>query len=165
MAPNAPESPGGKPATWRRLAAFLIDLLALLAILAVWQVLSLLLPGMDWVGVVETAPDVETDDPDDSLISLRWPGMAIMVLYHTIGVAGWSTTPGKRVFGLWVSRPDGYRVGIGRAAARSLVYWCSAAFLMLPFLMVLFRDDQRGLHDLVCDTVVATPPPADSYYR
>ena len=155
---------GGRPATWRRLAAFLIDLLSLLAMLAVWQMLSLLLPGMDWIDVVEMVPDIDTDDPDDSALSLRWPGMAIMVLYHTIGVAGWSTTPGKRAFGLWVSRPDGSKVGIGRAIARSLAYWCSVTFLMLPFLMVIFRDDQRGLHDLICDTVVVTPPPTDSYY-
>ena len=131
-----------------RLGAFLIDMLILfLAVLAVWQTLSRV-PGLEWANVFEV-----TTSPDPG-INARWPLIAMITLYHTIGVAVWSTTLGKKALGLQTLRPDGSRIGIGRAFARSLAYWCSVLFFMLPYLMIVFRRDKRGLHDLICDTVV-----------
>ena len=136
-------------ASWRRLAAFFIDVLALsLAMLTVWQVSSRL-SGLEWANILGVS-----SSPDDSEITLRWPGIVIITLYHTVGVAVWSTTLGKKALGLQTLRPNGSRIGIGRAFARSLAYWCSVSFLMLPFLMIIFRRDKRSLHDLICDTVV-----------
>ena len=66
----------------------------------------------------------------------------------------WATTIGKRAVGLYVLRPDGSKLGPGRAFAR---YWApilSALILFIGFLMVAFREDKRALHDLICDTVV-----------
>jgi uncharacterized RDD family membrane protein YckC len=55
---------------------------------------------------------------------------------------------------LYVVRTDGSRVGIGRALARYLAYVPSAIILGGGFLMIAWRQDKRGLHDLICDTVV-----------
>lgn len=76
------------------------------------------------------------------------------IVYYTVGVSVWATTIGKRVVGIYVLRPDGSKLGPGRAFAR---YWApilSALILFIGFLMVAFRQDKRALHDLICDTVV-----------
>ena len=61
---------------------------------------------------------------------------------------------GKRLFRLYVVRTDGSRVGPGRALARHLASLLSMLILGIGFLMIAFRQDKRGLHDLICDTVV-----------
>ena len=75
-------------------------------------------------------------------------------LYFSVLVGVWSTTVGKLVFRLRVVRNDGSKVGIGRAFARYLCYTISFLILGIGFLMILFRPDKRGLHDLICDTKV-----------
>ena len=80
--------------------------------------------------------------------------LLIAIAYYTVGVSVWATTIGKRAVGIYVLRPDGSRLGLGRAFAR---YWApllSALILGIGFLMVAFREDKRALHDLICDTVV-----------
>ena len=78
----------------------------------------------------------------------------VSALYYTIGVSVWSTTVGKKILGLYVLRPDGSRVGPGRALARWFAGGLSALLLLLGYLIIAFREDKRGLHDLICDTVV-----------
>ena len=80
--------------------------------------------------------------------------LMLNLLYFTIPIAIWSTTAGKRALGLYVVRTDGSKLGIGRAIARFFAYSLSALTLGIGFLMIAFRQDKRGLHDLVCDTVV-----------
>ena len=75
-------------------------------------------------------------------------------LYYTLGVSVWSTTLGKRAMGIYVLRPDGSKVGPGRAFCRYLAYFPSSFLLYIGYLMAAFRDDKRALHDLMCDTVV-----------
>ena len=59
-------------------------------------------------------------------------------------------SPGKRALGLRILRPDGSRVGFGRRICRSLAF----PFLSIGFLMIAIRRDKRGLHDLICGTIV-----------
>ena len=76
------------------------------------------------------------------------------VVYYTIAVGALSATVGKLVLRMKVIRTDGSRVGYGRAFARYLATILSGAVLLIGFLMVAVRRDKRGLHDLLCDTVV-----------
>lgn len=138
---------------WIRVAAFLIDA----CVLGLVEFLLILLhPG---VGLeVYSSSDFtwqRTGTWIDGATALIGLG------YYTTGVAVWSTTIGKRLLGLYVRRPDGSRVGWGRALAR---YWApilSALLLGVGFLLVALRPDKRALHDLLCDTVVVRrrPPP------
>jgi uncharacterized RDD family membrane protein YckC len=45
-------------------------------------------------------------------------------------------------------------VSAARALVRYLAYFLSVFTLGIGFIMVGLRQDKRGLHDLVCDTVV-----------
>ncbi len=66
----------------------------------------------------------------------------------------WGATPGKRLLGLHIERPDRSRMGPGRAVARYFASWLSLLLLGAGYIMVGLREDKRGLHDLICDTVV-----------
>ena len=83
-----------------------------------------------------------------------WLFLAIPLLYFTVLVTIWSTTLGKLYFELRVVRNDGSKIGIGRAFARHLCYAISFLIVGIGFLMIAFREDKRGLHDLICDTKV-----------
>ncbi len=83
-----------------------------------------------------------------------WLFLALPLLYFSVPVVVWSTTLGKRFLGLRVVRNDGSKIGIGRAFARHLCYFISFLILFIGFLMIAFREDKRGLHDLICDTKV-----------
>ena len=95
----------GTPAGfWIRLAAWLIDFLVLLVV----------------GGIIAAFIALGSDGnfPEDLLSQFDLATTLLGVLYVTVGVAVWSTTGGKRVLGLYVLRPDGSKVGVGRAFAR-----------------------------------------------
>lgn len=79
--------------------------------------------------------------------------LSLWVIYNAVLIAIWSTTPGKRAFGLYVVRSDGSKVSAGMALARSLAAIVST-LTIIGILLIVFRQDQRSLHDLICDTVV-----------
>lgn len=72
----------------------------------------------------------------------------------------WQATPGKRLFGLQVSRHDGGRPGPGRVALRFLAGIPSWCLLHLGHAMAGWRADQRALHDLLSGTRVVLAPGA-----
>ncbi len=79
--------------------------------------------------------------------------VGIVVLF---GWAIWGTTPGKRLFNLYVTAGDGGQAGIGfpRALARLVGYIASIATVFIGFLMIAFSKSNRGLHDLIAGTQV-----------
>ena len=84
--------------------------------------------------------------------------LAISLLYHSLGVSVWSTTVGKRLLGLYVRRSDGSKCGFRRAVRRWFSSIVSALILFVGYIMIGLRRDKRGLHDLICDTVVVSRP-------
>lgn len=86
-------------------------------------------------------------------------GIAVMtlvgVLMPVVGWSVWATTPGKRLFGLFVCGPDGDPgIPVWRGVVRWLGYALSAALLGIGFLLALFTTDRRALHDLIAGTLV-----------
>ena len=110
------------------------------------------------VGAVLFPQDVHPFDPayDRSSSDLIW--FIFNLLYYSLGVSVWSTTIGKRALGLYVLRSDGSKVGFLRAVGRWFSYIISALILFIGFFMIGLRQDKRGLHDLICDTVVVSSP-------
>ena len=136
----APRYTGVPAGFWIRFAAAMIDGAILVAV-------QLILIAI-WPGIPEYS---------DSDSQFHWVDVLLLflsALYYTIGVSVWSTTIGKRVFGLRVLRPDGGKAGPSRALARYFTSGVSFLILGIGYLMIAFRSDKRGLHDVICDTVV-----------
>jgi uncharacterized RDD family membrane protein YckC len=56
--------------------------------------------------------------------------------------------------GLRVVRPDGEKISYARACGRTFAEVVSSLILMIGYLMVIFDDEKRALHDRICDTRV-----------
>ena len=126
---------------WVRLAASLVDSIILVFVLLALQAVF-----------VDGAFSNSADEAASNVVSTV--NFVINVAYFGTLVAISQATLGKRVFGLYIVRPDGSRVGFGRAVARYFATLLSAAILLIGFIMIGLRRDKRGLHDLICDTVV-----------
>ena len=94
-------------------------------------------------------------DPPEGYDRLQIGVLFLTMAYDTALITYFATTIGKRAFGLYVVRSDGSRVGFIRALARHVLTALSANLTLgFIFLVVMFREDRRGLHDIICDTVV-----------
>ena len=136
-------SPGG---FWFRAAAYVIDSLVIAAPLVFF-----------WFLLGQPVPENfdQILDPPPGYERLQLALFFLNMAYDTALITYFATTVGKRAFGLYVVRTDGSRVGFGRALARHVLTTLSANFTLgFIFLIVLFREDRRGVHDLICDTVV-----------
>jgi len=64
-------------------------------------------------------------------------------------------TPGKMVLRIKVVRQDGSAIGYGRAAFREVpAKFLSGIIFGIGYLMVIFDDQKRALHDRMSDTYV-----------
>lgn len=131
---------GQQAGFWIRLWAWIIDFLLLsslqLGLIGVWPGFSEYFTGdlaFHWVDAI---------------------GVVLAVAYYTALVSIWSTTIGKRVLGLYIRQADGGKVGPGRAFARYFAGLVSWVIFGIGYLMIGLRRDKRGLHDLICGTVV-----------
>lgn len=88
-----------------------------------------------------------------SLISMSVQ-IAVHMLYHGFFLSRYAATPGKMVLGLKVLRSDGSRLTFWRGVCRWLASGLSGLILCIGYLMVLFDDEKRALHDHICDTRV-----------
>ena len=134
----------GRPAGfWIRVAATLIDGVLILTVTAV---LAALIFGDNYFAGYISEDDSYTRS--DGLFNI------LDIAYSTIAVGLLAGTAGKLMLRMQVIRVDGSRVGYGRAFVRYLATGLSVAILLIGVLMIAFRRDKRGLHDLICDTVV-----------
>ena len=138
---DVPAHVGSPAGFWIRFGAYLVDSLIAIVVL-------LIIFGL---AASSGGGDAATSD------EFTWLDFAFILLgvaYYTFTIAIWSTTAGKRVFGLYVVRPDGSRVGVARAFVRYLAYIPSFLLLFVGVIMIGVRRDRRGMHDLIADTVV-----------
>ena len=69
--------------------------------------------------------------------------------------AKWSgKTPGKAAMGIRIVKMNGENIDWKTSIIRYFGYFLSILTLFIGFLMVGFRKDKRGLHDLVAGTKV-----------
>ena len=81
------------------------------------------------------------------------PLVAVPLAYHIGSLALFSATPGKRICQLHVTRHSG-SIGVGIAAVRYFASWFSVVCLGGGYLMALFDDQGRTLHDRIAGTMV-----------
>ncbi len=79
----------------------------------------------------------------------------VAVLMNVFGWNLWGTTPGKRLFSLYVCGASGKPgIPVGQAMLRFVGYLVSGLALGLGFLMIAFTRERRGLHDIIAGTRV-----------
>ena len=72
-------------------------------------------------------------------------------------VGFWSTegaTPGMMAMGCKITTEDGDPISVGRAIGRYFAWILSYVILYIGLIMIAFTPQKRGLHDLICGTVV-----------
>lgn len=150
----------GRPAGFAiRLLASLIDgiPLTLVTALLVWLIfrenyLTSFVPQL------ETAEDGTVTSTGGLSGGAQLLSFIIGAIYATSLVSLLGGTLGVLLLRMRILRPDGSLIGPGRALARYVVLILSFALLFIPAIvsafMVGLRQDRRGIHDLICDTVV-----------
>ena len=133
-----------------RAAAKIIDLLLLNLITS-----PLLVIVMIWAGVRRTPEGL----PDLRFITWASISLSLLLLaaqagYHIGFIVRWGATPGKQLLGLRVVRADGGRVGAWRASGRYLGEMVSSSLCWLGYVLALFDDEKRTLHDQLAGTRV-----------
>ena len=63
-------------------------------------------------------------------------------------------TPGMRALGIEVTALTGERLSVRRSVVRLVGMFLAALPLFAGYLLILLRDDRRGLHDLLARSVV-----------
>lgn len=95
----------------------------------------------DWLVVVAAAIG--------GVVYLIWVAGFFVVFWATTG-----QTPGDRLFHIRVRTDSGVRLRPRRALLRFIALTLAAIPLFAGFLMILFDDRRRGLHDRIARTVV-----------
>ena len=128
---------------WRRLAAWLVDML----------VLGLFMLG---IGLIFGALGVADEWSED-----EWNGLAFIATW--LYFAGMESsmrqaTFGKNALRLKVIDETGGQISFGRATGRYFGKILSSLTLGFGFLMIAFTDRKQGLHDKMAGCVVVVRP-------
>jgi uncharacterized RDD family membrane protein YckC len=128
-----------------RLAAFVIDLVALLILF------DILINTVEFVVSTLAGHQWKISNlPVGGGLSLG----ILAILYCTYPVAAGGRTFGMAMAGLRVVRPDGSPVGWPQAVIRILALPLSFLTLGFGFLLIVLRQDHRALQDLIGGTAV-----------
>lgn len=148
--PRAVDAVGVPAGFWIRFIPFFLDYgLVLLLGTVLWPVLF---DQSFWANAGGSVPG----QTSLSFAASDWGAFFINFAYQTALLRLFGTTPGKRLFGIYVVGADGRKISWGRAAARSLVTYVSGLLLLGGYIMVAFRRDKRALHDLAAGTFAIT---------
>jgi uncharacterized RDD family membrane protein YckC len=130
---------------FRRLLAFFIDCLALIAIFALFGIFFFCIPPLQ--ELVKALPMIGFWFYG-SLFALTW------LYFAFLESSVWQATVGKKLLRLKVVGSGGQRISFLRASARYFSKFLSRALLMIGFLMVFFTKKKQGLHDKIASTFV-----------
>lgn len=121
---------------WVRLIASFIDNLILLVPLILFVVYF----------------DINTENDSVSLMS----NIIIVLFFVTLWVKWGGKTPGKALLGIKIisSKESTEDITFFQGLLRYFGYILSTIFFFIGFIIIGFRKDKRGLHDLISDTYV-----------
>jgi len=133
----------------RRFAALWIDGLILMA---VQMCLNLVLVG-SLLGAAYSKPEAAAQALGGSMI-VTLLSLIIGVAYYVFFIGWKGATPGKMLLKIKVVRPDGQPVGYGQSFLRYIGYMASSIILGIGYLMAIWDDEKRALHDRIASTRV-----------
>ncbi len=132
-----------------RLLAYLIDMVILFVIFAVFIFISI------FVGRAADPGNLATGT-GRSIGNLACGVIGLVYFLYFWGSKG--ATPGKKLLHLRVRLQNQLTgdagIGQGRAFIRLIGYAINSVFLYLPFLIILTNKEKRGLHDFIAGTEV-----------
>jgi uncharacterized RDD family membrane protein YckC len=117
--------------------------------LILW-VVSLLISFAAGMAIPKTSPQVALA----SSVLLLILQIAIAAAYSGYFLGVQRATPGKMACGLEVLTSSGDQISVLRGIGRYFAEGLSSLILLIGYLMVLFDDEKRALHDRICDTRV-----------
>jgi uncharacterized RDD family membrane protein YckC len=149
---------------WRRFASFIIDnifiaISSFVIFSIIFAILFSVFPDLaDKYTLSEYTWDAILTTSEMPLTWVDWfaylGGVVIDIAYWTVAIGWKGRTVGKLMLGTKVVRPDGSRVSYLRAFGRYWGYVLCYLTLGFGFLAIAWNKQKRGLHDLVCDTMV-----------
>jgi uncharacterized RDD family membrane protein YckC len=130
---------------WRRLVAYLIDYLVVLA--------GSVAIGFA-IGLVAGLSGAE--DVDGAWLAAIYVAVIVgyYLYYAFMESSSNQATVGKIALGIKVTDVEGNRISFGRALGRSLAKIISALILFIGYLMAAFTDRKQALHDKIAGTLV-----------
>ena len=150
---------------WVRLAAYIVDFIALsLLFTVVWGIVSM----VTGLKVPEFSPEKTPVNLVawlqafsayfNELKPVMWPyaltGRALHLIYDVLFNGRFGATPGKMVIGARILKVDGSAIGYQRALLRWLAARLSDFSFGIGYLFIAVRPDKRALHDLLVGTKV-----------
>lgn len=87
-------------------------------------------------------------------VALIVGGTLFGLLYNAFFLAKFGATPGKMACKIKVVTPEGGPISFGQAMVRPLAEIVSGIICYIGYLMVLWDDEKRALHDRMCNTRV-----------
>jgi len=129
----------------KRALAFLIDYVAM-------YVYGLLIQFL-FLGGMMVSPDQVAMGVMVVYMICAYAGPLFYTLYF-MGHEKYRGTPGMMALQIQIIRPDGARVGRWRILLRNMASGISALILGIGYLMMLWDNENRTLHDMMCDTRV-----------
>ena len=88
------------------------------------------------------------------VITFNMLALGLPIVYNAFFVIRSGATPGKKAMGLKVVLPSGCNVSTGQAWGRAFADLLSQMTMCLGYLLVVFDEEKRALHDHICGTRV-----------
>jgi uncharacterized RDD family membrane protein YckC len=113
-----------------------------------------MLIGLAIGGTAAVIPGKRNELPLALNISVLLVSVLIPALYEIIMISKYGATLGKMAMKVKVVTADGGPITIGRSIGRYFAKMLSSFILMIGYLMAIWDDEKRALHDRLCTTRV-----------
>lgn len=137
---------------WRRFAALVLDSMILGMLSYV-----VLIPAFVMMGI--TGADSMGEPDPMVMLAVMIPAYLLIFVLQAVYFAFMHSRPaqaslGKMAVGIKVTGPNGERISFWRGFGRYFAFILAAIPLYIGIIMAAFTDKKRGLHDMICDTLV-----------
>ena len=140
---------------WRRMMAFLIDMIILFSTSLFILFVGILVLSMRFLSHYrEFVPERLMAVTISFLVVYLFMAVFIGMLYFTYFHGATGQTPGKMIFGLRVVQATGEKMTLGIGFLRWVGYLISAVVVYLGFIWIALDGRKQGWHDKIAGTVV-----------